>query len=171
MTLVWGHTNAPCDSLLVAVSPPVSRGEHNPARCGEAPSAPDQEAPMTSLRAGCDVSFPSGISVKNNAMITFQKAWLWHLRTGCGGGRPVRPATTWVPGPVPDALSPEPAPDSWRRQSASAPTGPLLCPSRVDQCALSGLSVDESLGGRTREGGGLGHCQLSRETEEGLSGT
>lgn len=53
----------------------------------------------------------------------------------------------------------------------SVPTGPLLCPSRVDPRALCGLSVDESLGRWTQEGGELGHCQRSRETEEGLSGT
>lgn len=58
---------------------------------------------MTSLRAGCDVSFPSGISVKNNAMIAFQKAWVWPCGQGVeeavpkGRLRPALPVLSLMP--------------------------------------------------------------------------
>lgn len=110
---------------------------------------------MVSLRAGCDARFQSGITVKNKAMMTFQKAQVWLLQTGHGGSCPVRPAMTQVPGPAPDALWPRPAPDSWRRESASAPAGPSLCPSWVDQRALSGRHLGVPLSQRTQEGRSL----------------
>lgn len=110
---------------------------------------------MVSLRAGCDARFQSGITVKNKVMMTFQKAQVWHLQTGHGGSCPISPAVTQVPGPAPDALWPRPAPDSRRRESASAPAGPSLCPSWVDQRALSGRHLGELLSQRTQEGRSL----------------